>query len=257
MERGIVNGYVCDVARLQRTQLGVMALGTTPKNGLVGGGQQSIVIALGSTQFQNGWWVYADADGILLSQLDISGGSFGTSSGVGGSSMLTGGGFGGSSSMTSGGDGMGGFGGASSSTMGFGGSSSMITGTGGLGGFGGASSSTMGFNGGGSSMTGTGGLTGGYGSGSRVTGGYSAGSSYGGGGGMASRYGTGGCHHMVVLMAAMDQLHQIRRSIRRYSKCCWQRRLRQLFGSSVFHDWIRCSPICSINFNCCYRIVLV
>lgn len=65
MERGIVNGYVCDVARLQRTQLGVMALGTTPKNGLVGGGQQSIVIALGSTQFQNGWWVYADADGIF------------------------------------------------------------------------------------------------------------------------------------------------------------------------------------------------
>jgi regulator of ribonuclease activity A len=183
----IVNGYVCDVARLQRTQLGVMALGTTPKKGSVGGGQQSIVIALGSTQFQNGWWVYADADGILLSQLDISGGSFGTSSGVG-----TGGGFGGSLSMTSGGGGMGGFGGASSSTMGFGGSSSMITGTGGLGGFGGASSSTMGFNGGGSSMTGTGGLTGGYGSGSRVTGGYSAGSSYGGGGGMASRYGTGG-----------------------------------------------------------------
>jgi regulator of ribonuclease activity A len=182
----IVNGYVCDVARLQRTQLGVMALGTTPKKGLVGGGQQSIVIALGSTQFQNGWWVYADADGILLSQLDISGGSFGTSSGVGG------GGFSGSLSMTSGGGGMGGFGGASSSTMGFGGSSSMITGTGGLGGFGGASSSTMGFNGGGSSMTGTGGLTGGYGSGSRVTGGYRAGSSYGGGGGMASRYGTGG-----------------------------------------------------------------
>jgi len=188
----IVNGYVCDVARLQRTQLGVMALGTTPKKGLVGGGQQSIVIALGSTQVQNGWWVYADADGILLSQLDISGVSFGTSSGVGGSSMLTGGGFGGSSSMTSGG-GLGGFGGASSSTMGFGGSSSMITGNGGLGGIGGASSSTMGFNGGASSMTGTGGLTGGYGSGSRVTGGYSAGSSYGGGGGMASRYGgTGG-----------------------------------------------------------------
>ena len=80
----IVNGYVCDVARLSRTQLGVMALGTTPKKGLVGGGQQSIV-ALGSTQFQNGWWVYADADGVLLSQLDISGGSFGSSSGVGGS----------------------------------------------------------------------------------------------------------------------------------------------------------------------------
>jgi regulator of ribonuclease activity A len=189
----IVNGYVCDVARLSRTQLGVMALGTTPKKGLVGGGQQSIVISFGSTQFQNGWWVYADVDGVLLSQLDISGGSFGSSSGVGGSSMLTGGGFGGSSSMTGGG-GLGGFGGASSSTMGFGGSSSM-TGGGGLGGFGGgASSSTMGFGGDGRSMTGAGGLTGGYGSGSRVTGGYSAGGSSfgGGGGGMASRYGTGG-----------------------------------------------------------------
>lgn len=83
----IVHGYVRDVATLRQVNLGVKALGASPVKGNGGMvGQQGAAVGIGATQFQPGWWVYADADGILMSQVDVSGGSFGAGMTMGGGS---------------------------------------------------------------------------------------------------------------------------------------------------------------------------
>ncbi|EED93558.1 predicted protein [Thalassiosira pseudonana CCMP1335] len=164
----IVHGAIRNASQLGKVPFGVKALGTNPMKG--------------SSQIQSGWWVYADGDGVVMSQSDISGGSFGGGGGGGSSSMGivgsgTMGGYGASSSMTGG---MTGGYGASSSLSGGYGSSSM---TGGYG------STTGGY---GSSTGGIGSsLTGGYGSSSMGSGStYGSGSSLAGGyGGSSSLYG--------------------------------------------------------------------
>jgi regulator of ribonuclease activity A len=180
----IVHGVVRDVQQLQRTQIGVKALGSSPIKGKGAMGQKSAMLNIGGRQIQPGWWVYADGDGVVLSQTDISGGSFGGGgSTMGGSSMMSGGMSGGFGRSPMGGSTMGG------STMGGStmGGSTMSGGfgssTGGMaGGFG---SSTGGMAGGFGSSTGArstmGGLSGGYGS--STTGGMS-------GGGLAGGYGS-------------------------------------------------------------------
>ncbi|KAL3756192.1 hypothetical protein ACHAWU_007143 [Discostella pseudostelligera] len=197
----IVFGFVRNVSQLQRvSNFGVKALGTCPIKGKGDVGQKGIELSVGATLIQSGWWVYADNDGVVFSQVDISGGSFG--GGV--SSAFGGGGVGGTSSMMSGGFG----GGMSSSTSGGGGfgSSSMggsSFGTGGgmgggglSGGYGNAGGTAYGGGmGGGGFGSSTGGLSA-YGSsgssmgGTSLTGGYGSGalSGYGSGGGTSSLY---------------------------------------------------------------------
>mmetsp|Transcript_1018 Transcript_1018/g.2329 ORF Transcript_1018/g.2329 Transcript_1018/m.2329 type:complete len:499 (-) Transcript_1018:168-1664(-) len=162
----IVNGAVRNVAQLQKLSFGVKALGTNPNKGKATMGQKGGMATMGSTQFQSGWWVYSDADGVLLSQTSIGGGSFGGSSAFGGGMGM----------------------GTSTGSMGMAGSA---------GGMGmGASTGSMGMSGYGSS-----GMSGGYGSsaggssmGSSLTGGYSGGSSMGSSltGAYGSRSGLGG-----------------------------------------------------------------
>lgn len=208
----IVHGVVQNVAQLQRSQIGVKALGTSPMKGKGAMGQKGMALNLGTTQLQPGWWLYADADGVIVSQTDISGGSFGG----GGNSMMSGG-FGAAGGMGGGGatnmgGGLGGYGsagasafGSTATTGGLGGAAGGLAGgygnTAGRtalgGGYGAAAGGGMGGGGygaaaGGGMGGGGGGLTGGYGS---TAGG--AGSTYGsaaGGLGGASRlggYGTG------------------------------------------------------------------
>jgi regulator of ribonuclease activity A len=140
----VVYGAVRNSGQLSKTQFGVKALGTNPLKGRGANGQRGVGVTIGSTQLQSGLWLFADQDGIVISQSDVSGGSFG-----GGSSSF-GAGFGSSSSLT------GGYGSPSTLTGGYGSSSSL---TGGYG----ASS-----------------LTGGYGASSSLTGGYGSSNSMGG-----------------------------------------------------------------------------
>ena len=171
----IVHGAIRNASQLGKVPFGVKALGTNPMKGRGTMGQKGGVVNFGSSQIQSGWWVYADGDGVVMSQSDISGGSFGGGGGGGSSSMGivgsgTMGGYGASSSMTGG---MTGGYGASSSLSGGYGSSSM---TGGYG------STTGGY---GSSTGGIGSsLTGGYGSSSM-----GSGSTYGSGSSLAGGYG--------------------------------------------------------------------
>ena len=154
----VVYGAIRNSEQLSKTQFGVKALGTNPLKGRGANGQRGAGISIGSTQLQTGLWLYADRDGIVISQSDVSGGSFGA------------GGYGASPSLS------GGYGSSSSLPGGYGGSSSM---TGGYG-----SSSMNGGLSGGYGATSSGGLTGGYASsnsmGSSMTGGSAlGGSSYG------------------------------------------------------------------------------
>lgn len=132
----IVYGAIRGTSTIQDLSLGVKALGTNPRKGAGSMGQRGGVVNIASAQFQNGWWVYADKDGILISQTDISGtggyaggsgssfggtSSFGSSGSSFGSSSLGGSSaFGGSSSTSMGGSSFGG-----SSMGGLGGSSSL------------------------------------------------------------------------------------------------------------------------------------
>jgi regulator of ribonuclease activity A len=200
----IVHGYVRDVATLRQVNLGVKALGASPIKGNGGmAGQQGVAVGIGATQFQPGWWVYADADGVVISQVDVSGGSFGAGMAMGGGSYgpsmgssLTRG-YGGDGSTAFGAGGMTGGATASGLTGGYAPRSSMgALGTGGYGasspgGMGGAS--VGGYGGGGQKLMGGYGSAGGYGSGgtSSMGGGYDKGSSsYGGGYGGYGGYGS-------------------------------------------------------------------
>eukprot|EP00571_Detonula_confervacea_P008847 CAMPEP_0172326002 /NCGR_PEP_ID=MMETSP1058-20130122/55296_1 /TAXON_ID=83371 /ORGANISM="Detonula confervacea, Strain CCMP 353" /LENGTH=543 /DNA_ID=CAMNT_0013042677 /DNA_START=548 /DNA_END=2175 /DNA_ORIENTATION=+ len=224
----IVHGVVRNVAQLQRSQIGVKALGTSPIKGKAAMGQKGMALNVGTTQLQPGWWVYADADGVVVSQTDISGGSFG-GGGLGGGASMMSGGFGSAGGMTGGGatnsmgGGMGGYGSAAGSTMGGAGGFGAAANTGGMGGAAGglaggygntAGRTTLGggygaaAGGGGMTGAGGGGLTGGYGSaagagstygsaagglgGSSRLGGYGAGSTTGYGAGGTSSYGAYG-----------------------------------------------------------------
>lgn len=180
----IVNGLVRHASQLATTQFGVKALGTSPTNGSGQGGSRSGPVTLGTTQIQSGYWVFADADGVIFSQSDISGGQFssggggfGVGGGLGGSTL------GGANTGMSSGMGMGGMskpGGFGTGTNTLGGSSMGST----LGG--GSLGSTLGGSsmggslGGGSMGSGLGGSSMGSGLGGSTLGGSSMGSGLGG-----------------------------------------------------------------------------
>lgn len=207
----IVNGLVRHASQLATTQFGVKALGTSPSNGSGQGGSSSGPVTVGTTQVQSGYWVFADADGVIFSQTDISGGQFssggggfGGGGGLGGMGKPAGSGFGSTlgganTGMSSGGFGSNTLGGSSmGSTLG-GGSMGGSLGGGSMGGSLGGSSmgsglggSSMGSGLGGSSMgAGLGGSS--LGSGSTYGGGTSMGAGLGGSlGGQRSTLGTGG-----------------------------------------------------------------
>eukprot|EP00573_Skeletonema_grethae_P003319 CAMPEP_0201692134 /NCGR_PEP_ID=MMETSP0578-20130828/5122_1 /ASSEMBLY_ACC=CAM_ASM_000663 /TAXON_ID=267565 /ORGANISM="Skeletonema grethea, Strain CCMP 1804" /LENGTH=96 /DNA_ID=CAMNT_0048177465 /DNA_START=3 /DNA_END=290 /DNA_ORIENTATION=+ len=69
----IVYGAVRNAATLQGLSIGVKALGTNPRKGTGSMGQRGGAVNISNAQFQSGWWVFADKDGILISQTDISG----------------------------------------------------------------------------------------------------------------------------------------------------------------------------------------
>jgi regulator of ribonuclease activity A len=64
----VINGCVRDTAELARMHIGVRALGALPKRSdKLGTGQVEVPVTFAGVTFEPGAWLYADADGILVS----------------------------------------------------------------------------------------------------------------------------------------------------------------------------------------------
>ncbi|MBL8382523.1 MAG: ribonuclease E activity regulator RraA [Burkholderiales bacterium] len=64
----VINGAVRDTAALAALEIGVMALGHVPLRGAQrGDGTHNLPVAFGGVVFRPGEWLYADADGIVVS----------------------------------------------------------------------------------------------------------------------------------------------------------------------------------------------
>lgn len=64
----VIAGAVRDVEILREISLGVMALGACPlRTEKRGEGQQDVAIAVGGSTVNSGDWIYADANGVLVS----------------------------------------------------------------------------------------------------------------------------------------------------------------------------------------------
>lgn len=62
----VVEGCVRDTAALRELPLGVKALASCPMRSYKRGeGQVGVVLRIGRMDVRSGWWLYADADGIL------------------------------------------------------------------------------------------------------------------------------------------------------------------------------------------------
>lgn len=69
----IVNGCIRDAAQVATLPLGVRALGTHPcKSGKAGHGQRDLPVHFAGVSFRPGEWVYADEDGIVVSEVDLT-----------------------------------------------------------------------------------------------------------------------------------------------------------------------------------------
>lgn len=65
----IIHGAARDVAALEGMDIGVLALGSTPRKSVRRNeGQRDLPVAFGSVEFTPGHYVYADADGVLVSR---------------------------------------------------------------------------------------------------------------------------------------------------------------------------------------------
>lgn len=63
----VVHGCVRDAAELDRTALGIKALGVHPKRSTKRGlGERDVAVSFGGVTFEPGSWLAADADGILV-----------------------------------------------------------------------------------------------------------------------------------------------------------------------------------------------
>jgi hypothetical protein len=63
----VINGCVRDVAALRELELGVAALGSTPRpSDKAGAGEVDVPVAFGAVTFRPGAWLAADEDGIVL-----------------------------------------------------------------------------------------------------------------------------------------------------------------------------------------------
>jgi regulator of ribonuclease activity A len=68
----LVNGAVRDVGTLRPIDLGLFALGTNPhRSNRAGVGEVDVPVAFGGVQFTPGAWLYADADGVIVSATEL------------------------------------------------------------------------------------------------------------------------------------------------------------------------------------------
>ena len=68
----VINGAIRDVDEIGATNLGVQALGTTPlKTEKLGVGQRDIAIAFGGVTVNPGDYVYADNNGVIVSDTPL------------------------------------------------------------------------------------------------------------------------------------------------------------------------------------------
>lgn len=69
----VVNGCVRDTVQLARLPLGVKALAAHPRRSSKGGeGEQGVSLTFAGVTVQPGDWIYADADGLLVSTEQLS-----------------------------------------------------------------------------------------------------------------------------------------------------------------------------------------
>lgn len=72
----IVNGYIRDTAILKDMAVGIWALGTCPRRGTeVDAAIKDIELVFGGVQFKPGYHLYADNDGIIISETRINEGN--------------------------------------------------------------------------------------------------------------------------------------------------------------------------------------
>lgn len=68
----IVHGAVRDVEELKPIHLGLFALGTNPhRSDRTGTGEVDVAVTFGGVTFAPGAWLYADADGIIVSATEL------------------------------------------------------------------------------------------------------------------------------------------------------------------------------------------
>ena len=68
----IVNGYVRDTGILKDMEIGIWSLGTCPRRGIQdGSGVRDIEVDFGGVSFKPGHYIYADNDGIIVSETSI------------------------------------------------------------------------------------------------------------------------------------------------------------------------------------------
>jgi regulator of ribonuclease activity A len=69
----IVNGCVRDSEELNQCDIGIRALATHPRRSVRKGlGEKDLVVDIAGVSVRPGDWIYADADGILISQQPLS-----------------------------------------------------------------------------------------------------------------------------------------------------------------------------------------
>ncbi len=69
----VINGYIRDVDIIRTLDIGVQALGTYPvKSKKRGLGKLGIAISFGGLTFKPGQYVYADNNGLLLSEIELN-----------------------------------------------------------------------------------------------------------------------------------------------------------------------------------------
>jgi len=69
----LVNGCIRDVDEINACDIGVRALGSHPlKSNKKGLGEKHVPVNVGGTMIQEGEWLYADSDGILISKIELT-----------------------------------------------------------------------------------------------------------------------------------------------------------------------------------------
>lgn len=69
----ILNGVIRDSVALGTLEFGIKALGTTARrSGENRGGQVGVALNFGGVEFRPGWFVYADADAVLVSPVELT-----------------------------------------------------------------------------------------------------------------------------------------------------------------------------------------
>ncbi|HSH43884.1 MAG TPA: putative 4-hydroxy-4-methyl-2-oxoglutarate aldolase, partial [Arenicellales bacterium] len=72
----IVNGCIRDSREIDAMDIGIKALATNPaKSEKRGEGQENLVVRFAGISFTPGHYVYADSDGILVSDKDLTAGT--------------------------------------------------------------------------------------------------------------------------------------------------------------------------------------